>query len=193
MSWPTSAALVHFRFAKERRINDPWVRTVCGAYVAVERTLELRETAISDCIACLMVKDAWLLEEKRKPLTVRRGHALWRKMSGSGIAPLRLTTAVMPRCKHCLKLIHAGEPIESLTPDCAHKSCEVAYQNRHRLAVAAEVGRAEQAKEKAAELLVQQRTRAVHRLELKAKRLESNIKRAKRRLKVAQRRREKLR
>lgn len=64
----------------------PAARTICDKWTKKSNTKELRLDATVDCINCMVIKDVWLDQEKRRPLTVRRWGALIDEKFG-GSAP----------------------------------------------------------------------------------------------------------
>lgn len=77
----------HFRIHDERRwkrkheggVRKVWTRwALCEKGVPDEDTYVLRADVNVECGACMVVKDAWLEQPRRKPLTLRRLRALVR-------------------------------------------------------------------------------------------------------------------
>ena len=87
---PAPAPLTHFvvhgeRAKNYRKMNLPGysrkvkpVRTVCGDVAAALDAKALRQEAEVTCPQCMVIKDTWLSQPKRKPLTIRRARQLRR-------------------------------------------------------------------------------------------------------------------
>ncbi len=67
----------HF-FTADAKLYTNGKRTLCEFFVPLARGRHLREATVVTCERCMVVKDAWLEQPRRKPLTVRRLRILMR-------------------------------------------------------------------------------------------------------------------
>lgn len=89
----TQPLLTHFVMHGERAVMGSYlkqkrghsrrvavVRTICDSVAANIDTKTLREDLTVTCPKCMVMKDVWLSQPKRKPLTVRRARMLRRSL-----------------------------------------------------------------------------------------------------------------